>query len=90
MKRNNCTNCNRIIPNKTHLIENGCKWCIGITEVWDEEWGELLEGVTDNYYLTSAEFISKVYYWLSYQRGFPGWKTNFVNKIKELVKRGEE
>lgn len=66
-----CPNCNRSIPKKTHLLKNGCKWCIK---------------VKPNKKLTPSEFISKVYYYLSYQRGFPGWKTKFVKQIEKLIK----
>lgn len=66
-----CPNCDRIIPNKTHLVKNGCKWCI--------------KPKKENN-LTPSEFIYKVYYWLSYQRGFPGWKTKFVKQIEKLIK----
>ena len=82
-----CPNCNRIIPNKAHLIENGCKWCVGITEVWDKEWDELLEGVADKEYITPTVFIHKIYYYLNYKRGFPGWEIKFVNRIRRLIKR---
>lgn len=82
-----CPKCKRLIPNKTHLLKNGCKWCDIPFILWDQEWDKLLKVVPDpdSKYLTPSEFISKVYYYLSYKRGFPGWETKFVKQIKKSI-----